>query len=85
MLAIEANPAAFNPDAARRFAAGSVVATDGSATLPERGRPGLEEGTRELAAMRPSPFVCRAETDGGRIWIARVLHGARHRGPGGTL
>lgn len=85
MLAIEAYPTAFNPAAARRFAAESVVAADSLPTFPERGRPGLEEGTRELVAVRPYWVVYRAEANGDRVWILRVRHGARHRGPGGTL
>ena len=85
VLAIEAYLAAFNPAAARRLAVESVVAADSLATFPERGRLGLEEGTRELVAVRPYLLVYRTEADGGLVSILRVLHGARHRGPGGTL
>lgn len=62
-----------------------MVVADSLTTFPERGRPSLEEGTRELVAVRPYPVVYRAEADGERARILRVSHGARHRGPGGTL
>ena len=85
VLSIESYIAAFNPRAARRLAAELVVAADSLATFPERGRPGLEPGTRELVAVRPYLVVYRVAPGGERVWILRVLHGARHRGPGGTL
>ena len=85
VLVIERYVAAFSPAAARRLAAELVVAADSLATFPERGRPGLEEGTRELVAVRPYLIIYRIEAAGEIAWILRVLHGARHRGPGGTL
>ncbi len=85
VLVIERYVASFNPTAARRLTAELVVAADSLATFPERGRPGLEEGTRELVAVRPYLVVYRVEAGGGLARILRVLHGARHRGPGGTL
>lgn len=85
MLAIEDYVAAFNPAVARRLSTELVVAADSLTTFPERGRPGLEPGTRELVAVRPYLIVYRTEENSERVWIVRVLHGARYRGPGGTL
>ena len=59
VLVIERYVASLNPAAARRLTAELVVAADSLATFPERGRPGLEEGTRELVAVRPSLVVYR--------------------------
>ena len=85
VLSIESYIARYNPVAARRLAAELVVAADSLATFPERGRPGLEPGTRELVPVRPYVVIYRVNAGGERVWILRVLHGARLRGPGGTL
>ncbi len=66
VLAIERYVAAFNPSAARRLTAELVVAADSLETFPERGRPGLEAGTRELVAVRPYLVVYRTEAEGER-------------------
>jgi toxin ParE1/3/4 len=62
VAATEAYVAAFNPGAAaRRLAAELVVAGDSLATFPDRGRAGLEPGTRELVPLRPYVLVHRVD------------------------
>jgi len=57
--------------AANRVAVQIVAACDRLEHLPERGRPGLVSGTRELVALRPYVIVYRivpAEVQILRVW-----------------
>jgi toxin ParE1/3/4 len=49
-------------------------------TLPHRGRPGPEEGTRELV-FSPLPYVAvyRVNMKGQSIEVLRIYHGAQER------
>ena len=66
-----------NPAAASRIAVQLVAACDRLEHLPERGRPGLAPGTRELAAIWPYVIVYRISPGG--VGILRVWHGAQER------
>lgn len=66
-----------NPAAASRIAIQIVAACDRLEYLPERGRPGLRTGTRELVAFWPYVIVYRVK--GGSVEIIRVWHGAQDR------
>jgi plasmid stabilization system protein ParE len=46
--------------------------------FPERGRPGLVEGTRELTSVWPYVIVYRIKHE--TIEILRIWHGAQGRG-----
>jgi plasmid stabilization system protein ParE len=54
-----------------------VAACDRLEHLPERGRPGLVPGTRELTVMWPYVIVYRVAEDG--VDIIRIWHGAQDR------
>jgi toxin ParE1/3/4 len=66
-----------NPEAARRAAQTIYERAGGLQTLPNRGRPGRVNGTRELA-LPPLPFVIvyRVLQD-DVVEIANVIHGAQ--------
>ena len=69
---------ALSPVAARRTAEALPVAGDGSATLPRRGRPGIEPGTHELPAVWPYLPVYRTIRS-EVVAVAAVFHGSRER------
>ena len=66
-----------NPAAANRVAVQLLAACDRLEYLPERGRPGLVPGTRELAAVWPYVIVYRVTPEG--VQILRIWHGAQDR------
>lgn len=66
-----------NPHAATRVAVQLVAACDRLEYLPERGRPGLVPGTRELTAIWPYVIVYRVAVS--TVEILRVWHGAQDR------
>ena len=66
-----------NPAAASRIAVQIVAACDRLEHLPERGRPGLVAGTRELTIIWPYIIIYRLSDD--RVEIVRVWHGAQDR------
>ena len=47
--------------------------------MPHRGRPGREEGTREIA-FPATPYVAVYRVREGAIEILRIWHGAQDRG-----
>lgn len=63
--------------AASRIAVQIVAACDALEHLPERGRPGLVAGTREITLIWPYVIVYRIGLDG--VEIIRVWHGAQSR------
>jgi addiction module RelE/StbE family toxin len=67
-----------SPQAASRTAVELVAACDRLELFPERGRPGLKAGTRELTAVWPYVIVYAVE--GGRIEILSIYHGRQSRG-----
>ncbi|MFA6020560.1 MAG: type II toxin-antitoxin system RelE/ParE family toxin [Rhodospirillales bacterium] len=69
-----------NPQAANRIAIQIVAACDRLEYLPERGRPGLVSGTRELLALWPYVIVYRIK--GEAVEIIRIWHGAQSRDQG---
>jgi addiction module RelE/StbE family toxin len=77
IAAIRAYIGADNPLAASRMAVQIVAACDRLETMPERGRPGLVPGTRELTGAWPYIIVYRIVT--GEVQIVRVWHGAQDR------
>jgi plasmid stabilization system protein ParE len=54
-----------------------VAACDRLEHLPERGRPGLVAGTRELVALWPYVIVYRVFEDS--VEVIRIWHGAQDR------
>lgn len=69
-----------NPRAATQMAQELLVAGDSLALFPQRGRPGLAAGTRELVAVWPYLIVYRIDMSVEMVRILRVWHGARDRG-----
>ena len=66
-----------NPIAASRMAVELVAACDKLELFPERGKPGLRKGTRELTTVWPYVIVYRIS--GADIDIVAIWHGARDR------
>jgi toxin ParE1/3/4 len=66
-----------SPAAANRVAVQIVAACDRLEYLPERGRPGLVPGTRELVALWPYVIVYRVDPEA--VQILRIWHGAQDR------
>lgn len=66
-----------NSNAASRMAVELVAACDRLETFPERGRPGLKRGTRELTTVWPYVIVYKVES--GRIEIISIWHGRQRR------
>ena len=66
-----------NPYAASRIAVQIVAACDRLEYLPERGRPGLVSGTREITTVWPYVIVYRIRPD--EVEIVRIWHGAQER------
>ncbi len=64
-----------NPAAATQIAIQLIAACDRLEYLPERGRPGLLAGTRELEMMTPYVVVYRIH--GEQVEILRIWHGAQ--------
>lgn len=46
--------------------------------MPERGRPGREEGTREIL-FPPTPYIAVYRVRDQTIEVLRIYHGAQHR------
>ncbi|HEY7979139.1 MAG TPA: type II toxin-antitoxin system RelE/ParE family toxin [Rhizomicrobium sp.] len=68
---------AESPMAASRVAVELVAACDRLELFPERGRPGLVEGTRELTTVWP--YVIVYKINGDRIDVLSIWHGKQHR------
>ena len=66
-----------NPPAASRMAVELIAACDRLEHFPERGRPGLRRGTRELTNVWPYVIVYRVT--GTDIDILSIWHGAQDR------
>jgi len=66
-----------NPSAASHVAVQIVAACDRLEYLPERGRPGIVPGTREVTILWPYVIVYRIVPDG--VEIIRIWHGAQDR------
>lgn len=66
-----------NPAAANRVAVQLLAACDRLEYLPERGRPGLVSGTRELSTAWPYVIVYRVTPDA--VQVVRIWHGAQDR------
>jgi addiction module RelE/StbE family toxin len=66
-----------NPRAASRMAVEIIAACDRLEHFPERGRPGLRRGTRELTTVWPYVIVYRV--DRTNIDILSIWHGAQDR------
>lgn len=66
-----------SPIAASRMAVELVAACDRLELFPERGRPGLEPGTRELTTVWPYVIVYRIA--GETIQILSIWHGKQDR------
>ncbi len=66
-----------NPVAASRIAVQLVATCDRLEHLPERGRPGLVPGTREITVMWPYVIVYGISADA--VEIIRIWHGAQDR------
>lgn len=66
-----------NPDAASRVSIQIVAACDRLEYLPERGRPGLISGTREVVSCWPYMIVYRTVKQ--RVEILRIWHSSQNR------
>ncbi len=77
LIAIRAYIGDCNPAAASRIAVQIVAACDALEHLPERGRPGLVPGTREVTLIWPYVIVYRIVPEA--VEIVRIWHGARRR------
>ena len=66
-----------NPAAANRIAVQLLAACDRLDYLPERGRPSLVPGTRELAALWPYVIIYRVEPK--EVQILRIWYGSQDR------
>lgn len=64
------------PDTARRIALDIVQSVDALDTVPNRGRLGRIEGTRELVLV-PLPFIAVYEVGEQEVRVLRILHGAQ--------
>ncbi len=67
----------LNPAAALRLEEALILAADSLATFPYRGRPGLVQGTRELAAI--PPYLVIYEVHEELVLILRIWHAAQDR------
>jgi len=67
-----------NPLAASRIAVQLLAACDSLEHLPERGRPGVVPGTRELPIIAPYVIVYRITE--ATVDVLRIWHHARDRG-----
>jgi len=67
-----------NPVAAARVARELLLAGDSLELFPSRGRPGVQDGTRELVAVGPYLLVYRVMRE--QVVILRVWHAAQARG-----
>ena len=77
LSAIRAHIGSQNLTAASRVTVQIVAACDSLEHLPERGRPGLVAGTRELTLIWPYVVVYRIAGDS--VEIVRIWHGAQDR------
>ncbi|MBF0561403.1 MAG: type II toxin-antitoxin system RelE/ParE family toxin [Alphaproteobacteria bacterium] len=77
LAAIRAYIGSRNPAAANRIAVQIVAACDRLEYLPERGRPGLKAGTREIVALWPYVIVYRINL--ATVEILNIWHGAQDR------
>lgn len=68
-----------NAPAAARLDEALLLAGDSLATFPNRGRPGLVPGTRELVAVPPYLLIYEVDAAADTVLILRVWHGARER------
>ena len=66
-----------NPPAASRMAVELVAACDRLETFPEKGRPGLRKGTREITTVWPYVIVYRVRRTA--VEILAIWHGAQDR------
>ena len=67
-----------NPVAALRVARELLLAGDSLAAFPMRGRPGRQQGTRELVTIKPYIIVYRVSGP-EIITILRIWHAAQER------
>lgn len=75
---IRAYIAADNPSAASRMAVEIVAACDRLEYFPERGRPGLRRGTRELTTVWPYVIVYKIQARTA-VEILSIWHGRQDR------
>ena len=68
-----------NPAAAARLVEALILAADGLASFPWRGRRGLAPDTRELVAVSPYLLVYEVDEAAGVVSILRVWHGSQDR------
>ena len=68
-----------SPASAIRVAQALRLAARSLGAFPDRGRPGLLPGTREIWSVRPYVIVYRVEHGDGIVEILRVWHGAQDR------
>lgn len=69
----------LNPHAASNLLRALVLAGDSLALFPQRGRPGLALGTRELVAVWPYLIVYEVDPAAAMVRILRIWHGAQDR------
>lgn len=69
----------LNPYAAANLLRALILAGDSLTLFPQRGRPGLALGTRELVAVWPYLIVYEVDAEADMARILRVWHGAQNR------
>ena len=67
-----------NPEAARNVAKAIYEGCEGLVSYPDRGRTGVEPGTRELV-FAPLPYIAVYRVRDVTVEILRVWHGAQQR------
>ncbi len=67
-----------HPEAARHTVKTIYDSIRALTTLPNRGRPGAEEGSRELV-FSPLPYIAVYRVTDTHIEISRIWHGAQSR------
>ena len=68
------------PDAARRIGRSILQQVSTLDMLPNRGRPGRIDGTRELVLLS-LPFIAVYEVHPDDVQVLRILHGAQRWPP----
>jgi toxin ParE1/3/4 len=76
---ISSHIAEENPRAAMKVTRELLLAGDSLVLFPDRGRPGLVAGTRELVIAWPYILVYEIVADENLVRILRIWHGAQER------
>jgi toxin ParE1/3/4 len=70
-----------HPEAADRVFTRIFTAVMSLASMPQRGRPGVASGTRELV-FPPWPYIAVYRVTGNEVYVVRIRHAAQKPTPG---